>query len=401
MKKTSLLLAAIALCVCACHREDPPEGYMEHQGTLYPKPVPVQFDSNGDGVIDASDASIGVLGANLQADQTPNGGALFRGESEGVSNGVRYCYQNVERNCDAYGSLYSMETALNGSWEKLQQQAKENMTDKNGNGVWDYIDDITSSPSYINTVSLAYSGTAAKEFVEKLAAAIAPQAPAPATESVMQQAIYRVMTEVLTELFAANKTYVDVTAMQESVFRNVESIVISTVIAPENEWMDPSAQLDAIATAVARTASSGVSSRIAGDVVAQIKKESASHSYTQGLCPGGFHIPSDADWILFELALGMSPADAMQSGIEVTNRGAAAYVVQKMVDTHGFAYSGYMTENELYTQNGDAGVFVSSSVGEDENGKFMWVRQIDKSYSGVVRYKHYKPSGLSVRCFQN
>jgi len=387
MKNFSLILifAAIALCFSACKNDEVPAGYMEHQGVFYKKPVPVPFEGT----------YIEVLGGNLQAGATPNGGALYKGETEGVRNGERFCYQNVGRSCDKYGSLYSMETALNGNWGTLLQNAEANMNDKNGNGVWDYIDEITGS-SYINDLALSFSAKAAKEFITLLTEALKPVVPAPVEESLMQEAVHRVMVEAMQKILNENDTYIDVTRIQEEVNRAIESIIYSW----DNYPLEP-IKLDAIANSVARNAANALSTKIAEDALAQIKKENATANNVQGLCPNGFHVPSDADWMMFEMALGMSAVDAMQSGIEVTNRGAAAKVVEKMMGTHGFAYSGYMTENELFTQNGDAGVFISSSVGADEEGFYMWVRQIDKHYTGVVRYKHYAPSGLSIRCFKN
>ena len=397
MKKLSIILATLLLCVCACKKHKVLEGHMEHQGVFYPNPVPVQYDSNGDGKIDASDAYIEVLGGNLLVSATPNGGALYSGETEGVRNGIRYCYKYVDRNCDKNGSLYSMETALNGNWGTLLQNAEANMTDKNSNGVWDFIDEITNS-SYITDFSLSKSAAAAKEFMTLLTEATKPYAPAPSVQGVMQEAINRVITETLEEILAENDTYIDITRIQEVINRKVASAIIYSAI--EYDWSTNN-QLDAIATTVAKNAADAVGTQLAGDALTQMKKELAGSNNVQGLCPNGFHVPSDADWIMFEMALGMPALEAMQSGIEITNRGAAAKVVEKMVSTHGFTYGGYMTENELFTSNNKAGVFISSSVGADEEGFYMWVREISKDYTGVVRYKHYAPSGLSIRCFKN
>ena len=397
MKKLSIIVAALLLCVCACKKTKVPEGHMEHQGVFYPDPAPVQFDSNGDGKIDASDAYIEVLGGNLLVSATPNGGALYSGETEGVRNGVRYCYNNVDRNCDKNGSLYSMETALNGNWGTLQQNAEANMNDKNSNGVWDFIDEITNS-SYITDFSLSKSAAAAKEFMDLLTEATKPDKPAPSTQGVMQQAINRVIAETLEQILTENDTYIDITRIQEVINQKVAEVIIYSALS--YDWSTNN-QLDAIATTVAKNAANAVSTQLANDALAQMKKELASSNNVQGLCPNGFHVPSDAEWIMFEMALGMPAVEAMQSGIEVTNRGAAAKVVEKMVSTHGFTYGGYMTEKENFTGNNEVGVFISSSVGADDGGFYMWVREISKDYSGVVRYKHYASSGLSVRCFKN
>ena len=68
---------------------------------------------------------------------------------------------------------------------------------------------------------------------------------------------------------------------------------------------------------------------------------------------------------------------------------------------YGFSFGGYASINGTYAQLGEAGVYWSSTTGHDDLGDFVWVRQIDTSYSGVVRFKMYEKSGLSVRCFKD
>jgi len=393
MKKSVLILAAIALCLSACKKKEVPEGHIEHQGVFYPDPVPVKYDA-GDGKV----TYIEVLGANLQANSAPNGAALYGGKTEsGVTNGVRYCYNDVEKYCNANGALYSMETALNANRTTLLQNAKANMSDKNDNGVWDVIDDV-SKPSYINSIALSKSAAAAKEFMTLLTEATKPNKPAPAVEGLVTEAVSRVISETLKEILEENDTYIDITRIEEVINLKIASEIIRLAI--DYDWATNN-QLDAIANKVAANTANAVATQLANEVLAQMKKDSAGANNVQGLCPDGFHVPSDADWIQFEMALGMPVIEALQSGVEVTNRGAKAKVVEEMVKTHGFSYGGYMTEKELFTAKDEAGVFISSSVGIDEDGYYVWVREIAKKYTGVVRYKHYAPSGLSIRCFKN
>lgn len=406
MKKTALILTALVLCFSACKKDDVPEGYTEHQDVFYKNPVPVQYDSNGDGVIDDFDASIEVLGGNLIVSENPNGGALFSGENNDaqVSNGVRYCYQNADKFCDKNGALYSIETALNASWETLLQNNTATI-DENKNGVWDYIDEI-SQKSYIYNIAKIAATAAANDFVTLFNQNIAPEEVVPSVEGIIFNAIHNTIVSELETSLQDSREYIDVTKIHDNTKQKTFSVITYTSTAPENDWVTQYglsfSQLDVISISAANNAATIVSTKIAEDALVRIKQENAaSNNKLQGLCPNGYHVPSDADWILFELALGMSAADAMQSGIEVINRGADAKVVDKMINTHGFTYGGYITELGNFTQKDDAAVFVSSTVGSDENGNYMWVRQIDKDYSGVVRYKHYVPSGLSVRCFKN
>src|SRR5690606_9545464 len=43
---------------------------------------------------------------------------------------------------------------------------------------------------------------------------------------------------------------------------------------------------------------------------------------TRGICPVGFHIPSDDDWKILELHLGMTPIEVDQLGFRGTSQGS-------------------------------------------------------------------------------
>ena len=154
---------------------------------------------------------------------------------------------------------------------------------------------------------------------------------------------------------------------------------------------------------MATSVTNSISATVSKAVIAQYEAQVASGAVkkVQGICPNGYHIPSDVEWMIFESALGMPATDLTKAGVSEITRGASAGVAKRMVDEFGFNYGGYASINGTYAQLGEAGVYWSSTTGKDDKGDFVWVRQIDTSYSGVVRFKMYEKSGLSTRCFKD
>jgi len=135
---------------------------------------------------------------------------------------------------------------------------------------------------------------------------------------------------------------------------------------------------------------------------------------TRGLCPQGWHVPSDADWKTLETTLGM-PADQLnQTG---TMRGSAQNVGGKLKSTtnHWFQpnegatnESGFIAlpggarvydyEPEFLTSFGGMGHggLWWSSTANDENS--AWYRMIQYDFAGVYRRSYNKKEGYCVRC---
>ena len=407
MKALSFILffSYLLFTFISCKPDGPPDGYIDYQGKNYKEPVPVMYDSDGDGI---ADSEIEVLGTNLSVSQTPDGKPLYKAPESSadtsnlVPQGEKLCYLNLARNCDTYGALYAFETSMNTDFTQIFESSKTQSIDNNDDGTIDYIEVIreTKIEALIQD-NYAAAALLAKQLFEEVAK------PKKISAFVLENAIKEALQIALLSALYDNNEYVDLQMVQQEIMVNVAEALLDVAEATGFDLEISENDLQEIVFAVSESLASDVVSQL-GEIVAKeflaqynALTTSGDIQTIQGICPDGYHIPSDAEWMIFEMALGMSSADLTRSGITVTDRGADAGVVQKMITEHGFDYSGYVSINGTYAQLGEAGVYWSSTAGIDSYGEYVWVRQIDTSYTGVLRYKHYEKSGLSIRCFKN
>lgn len=400
----------------ACHRDkgdEPSEGTIEYHGQELKVMDPVKYDSNGDGVIDENDGTIEILGTNLNTSCNADGSALYSGATqgdddpdnpqvvEGVALGEKLCYHDLEKYCKKNGGFYAFETSVNGSRSSIAQSNTES-NDANKNGIADFIEDIRSTKS-ISNIASKYAEEYKTEAENKIEKASEHQISANFVKETIETAIIQALEEALYE---SNES-VDITSVETIVTTRVATAIIACVKDADLTQYMTSSELTKIAIEIAGKVSTSVtnsiSSTVSKAVIAQYEAQVATGSVknVQGICPNGYHIPSDVEWMIFESALGMSATDLTKSGETEITRGASTGVVKKMVDDFGFNFGGYASINGTYAQLGEAGVYWSSTTGTDEKGDYVWVRQIDTSYSGVVRFKMYEKSGLSTRCFKD
>ncbi len=129
----------------------------------------------------------------------------------------------------------------------------------------------------------------------------------------------------------------------------------------------------------------------------------------RGVCPDGWHVPSDEEYKTLEMYLGMSQTDADASGWRGTNEGSKLAGNANLWNdgnlennaefgTSGFngVPSGYRNySNGGYYGIGDYGSFWSST----ENDSYdAWFRVLGYDNADVNRYGNFKRSGFSVRC---
>jgi len=116
----------------------------------------------------------------------------------------------------------------------------------------------------------------------------------------------------------------------------------------------------------------------------------------QGICPAGSHIPSDNDWKILEMQLGMSQEEADKSYIyRGTDQGAQL----KLGGVSGF-------NMPLAGGRGDAGGFGSMGYLADlwsstKSGSSVWSRRLLSSSNSVNRFEAAKASGFIIRCLGN
>lgn len=132
-------------------------------------------------------------------------------------------------------------------------------------------------------------------------------------------------------------------------------------------------------------------------------------SDSRNVCPAGWHVPADADWMELEQTLGVPVSDLDLIGL----RGAAANVGGQLKanllwdspntganDNSGFsAYpGGNRTVNGAFGSIGDIGYWWSAS---EQDIDLAWLRQLWWSSAGIYRASSSKEIGGSVRCVED
>lgn len=132
----------------------------------------------------------------------------------------------------------------------------------------------------------------------------------------------------------------------------------------------------------------------------------------QGICPTGWHVPTDNEWKCLEITLGMSKTDADKNNFRGTTEGG------KLMDTtlwksssgggatnlSGFSalpggyhvYPGYT--GSFFAGGGSAYIWTAT----ENNAATSWGRHLDYNNTKVDRNSNYKLySGYSVRCVKD
>jgi uncharacterized protein (TIGR02145 family) len=138
---------------------------------------------------------------------------------------------------------------------------------------------------------------------------------------------------------------------------------------------------------------------------------SANPSGVQGVCPTGWHLPSDDEWKELEMALGMSQAEADDTGLRGTNEGS------KLAGNASLWNSGDLENNAEFGSSGFTALpggsryvggnfdFVGYyglwwSATEDSTSG-AWDRLLHYYHSYVYRSYANKELGFSVRCLRD
>ncbi len=139
--------------------------------------------------------------------------------------------------------------------------------------------------------------------------------------------------------------------------------------------------------------------------------------YVQGICPDGWHVPSDAEWSLLEANLGLTPAQVASKG--TWNRGGNAGMYMKKditingerfcsgVDCNKSGFNGMPTGRRAASNGGfelgpGSGNTHDSFWLADESGSEGMTRHLSTPSSTLwAGYGHGKSYGFSVRCIKN
>jgi uncharacterized protein (TIGR02145 family) len=125
----------------------------------------------------------------------------------------------------------------------------------------------------------------------------------------------------------------------------------------------------------------------------------------RGLCPSGFHVPSDGDWIALEVALGINLDEAVALGWRGTNQGAQ--LKSSNTDIPGWdgsnasGFSAVPSEardgNYGHYTTGYSGIWTSTPTIQ-----YAWSRLLVTGMDGISRYdSDSRRTGFAVRCVLN
>ncbi len=128
---------------------------------------------------------------------------------------------------------------------------------------------------------------------------------------------------------------------------------------------------------------------------------------SRGLCPTGWHVPTDCEWMYLEGSLGLSITDQETVGWRGTNEGGAMKATTNWAspntgatNSSGFTGlpGGYRNLNGSYNNFGNVGYWWSSS---EYNSNYAWYRLLNYYNSNVYRSNSNKQLGFSVRCLRD
>jgi len=123
----------------------------------------------------------------------------------------------------------------------------------------------------------------------------------------------------------------------------------------------------------------------------------------RGVCPDGFHVPSDGEWTIltdFIAPEGIESWGNSIAGGKMKESGTEHWYSPNTGATNESGFTclpaGYRNDsNGGYGALGSYGYFWSSS---ESNSSSAWARELSYNYSDVIRGSTSKQSGFSIRC---
>lgn len=131
-----------------------------------------------------------------------------------------------------------------------------------------------------------------------------------------------------------------------------------------------------------------------------------------GICPTGWHVPSDLEWKSMEIYLGMTLSDADSTDLRGTVEGCklkeAGTLHWNSPNTGATNSSGFSAlPGGLRWGYPNMGYFAGSGEGGNwwtstaEEPGLVWYRSLDYINSGIFRFSSYVKFGYSVRCVRD
>jgi uncharacterized protein (TIGR02145 family) len=139
-----------------------------------------------------------------------------------------------------------------------------------------------------------------------------------------------------------------------------------------------------------------------------ISEDDIKPGNVQGVCPDGWHLPSDSEWKQLEMYLGMSFVESDEEGWRGTDEGGKMKhqgTVHWQAPNTGATNesnltalpSGWRDGAGYFNNLGTATRFWSSS----KRGDYAWIRELDNNSSQIFRTTKGLYEGISVRCIKD
>jgi len=135
---------------------------------------------------------------------------------------------------------------------------------------------------------------------------------------------------------------------------------------------------------------------------------STNPSGVQGICPDGWHLPSDEEMKQLEIFLGLSVAQANNTGYRGSSQGSrlagnAALWTPEALTAHAlFGTSGFDAIPGSVRSLGAFGLTIGEQsawwTATEQTGTTAWYRNVQYTQTGVLRNHIEREYGMSVRC---
>lgn len=121
------------------------------------------------------------------------------------------------------------------------------------------------------------------------------------------------------------------------------------------------------------------------------------------LCPNGWHVPTDVEWMTLEIALGMSEAQANETGYRGTDQGAQMKTESGWVNSGNGSNASGFSGLPCGIRGNNGSFFVAGSYGywwsSSPQNTYAWFRNLYTSNATVYRNSNFnRRGGFSVRC---
>ena len=124
----------------------------------------------------------------------------------------------------------------------------------------------------------------------------------------------------------------------------------------------------------------------------------------RGLCPSGWHVPTDEEWMTMEMALGMSDAEANDTGGRGTDQGTQMKATYGWACCSGTNSSGFSGLPGGFRQGSGFSSFAGNYAywwSSSPNDSNAWYRNIYFTETNVLRDNFFPSFGYSVRCVRD